>query len=124
VTKVWSTYHGEHAIPSIRDSLARWGLTYFDLVYIHFPVALEYVPPKVRFPAGWYYDNKSEVRLAKIPLQTTWRYMEQAVEEKLTRHIGISNYNSGLITDLLTYARIPPAVLQVECHPYLVQKRL
>jgi D-xylose reductase len=94
------------------------------LVYIHFPVALEYVDPKVRYPPGWAYDGADEIRYAKTPLLETWGYMEQAVHEGLTRHIGISNYTGGLILDLLSYAKIPPSVLQIEHHPYLTQPSL
>jgi D-xylose reductase len=46
------------------------------------------------------------------------------VDDGLVRNIGISNFNTQLITDLLTYARIKPAVLELELHPYLQQKRL
>jgi len=124
VTKVWSTFHGSHVVPSIKRSLSDWGLEYFDLVYIHFPVALAYVDPKVRYPPGWTYDGKDEVRYAQVGLQDTWREMEKAVDEGLTKHIGISNYTGALILDLLNYARIPPSVLQIEHHPYLTQPRL
>jgi len=124
VTKVWSTFHGKHAIPSIRRSLDLWGLDYFDLVYIHFPIALEYVDPKVRYPPGWAYDGKDEIVYARAPLHETWGQMEKAVEQGLTRHIGISNYTGALILDLFSYARIPPSVLQIEHHPYLTQPRL
>jgi D-xylose reductase len=43
--------------------------------------------------------------------------MESLVDKKLVRNIGISNFAGALIMDLMTYARIPPAVLQVEMHP-------
>ena len=124
VTKVWCTFHGKHVIPSIQRSLDLWGLDYFDLVYIHFPIALEYVDPNVRSPVGWTYDGKNEVRFAKVPLHETYREMEKAVEQGLIRHIGISNYTGALILDLLTYAKIPPSVLQIEHHPYLTQPQL
>ena len=93
-------------------------------MYIHFPVALAYVDPKVRYPPGWTYDGKNEVRFGNAGLQDTWREMEKAVDEGLTRHVGISNYTGALILDLLAYARIPPSVLQIEHHPYLTQPRL
>ncbi|MCC6510288.1 MAG: aldo/keto reductase, partial [Pirellulaceae bacterium] len=46
------------------------------------------------------------------------------VDRGLVRHIGISNFGCGLIRDLLSQARIRPAVLQVESHPHLVQDKL
>ena len=125
VTKVWSTFHGKYAIPSIKDSLARFGLDYFDLVYLHFPIALEYVDPKVRFPPGWAYDGKDEIRYAKIPFHETYGYMEQAVEQGLIKHIGLSNWVFGaMLIDALNFAKIFPSVLQIEHHPYLVQPQL
>ena len=42
----------------------------------------------------------------------------------LARQIGVCNYNTGLLHDLMSYARIKPAMLQVESHPYLTQARL
>jgi len=124
VTKVWCTFHGKHVIPSIKRSLEFWGLDYFDLVYIHFPVALEYVDPSVRYPPGWAYDGKSEIRYAKTPLLETYREMEKAVEQGLIKHIGISNFTGALILDCLAYANIHPSVLQIEHHPYLTQPKL
>ena len=50
--------------------------------------------------------------------------MEQLVDMGLTKSIGISNFNCASILDLLQYARIRPATLEIEHHPYLVQKAL
>lgn len=46
--------------------------------------------------------------------------MEKLPGLKLAKNIGISNFGGQLIADLMTYAEIPPAVLQVEMHPYNV----
>ena len=61
---------------------------------------------------------------AKVPLQATWEAMEALVDKGLVKNIGVCNYNTGLIHDLMTYARIQPAMLQVEAHPYLTQEKL
>lgn len=50
--------------------------------------------------------------------------MEALVDAGLTRAIGLSNFNSQLILDLLRYARVRPSTLQIEHHPYLVQPTL
>ncbi|MGH0135739.1 UNVERIFIED_CONTAM: hypothetical protein FKN15_050783 [Acipenser sinensis] len=50
--------------------------------------------------------------------------MEKLVEKGLVRAIGLSNFNSRQIDDIITIATIKPAVLQVECHPYLAQTEL
>jgi D-xylose reductase len=125
ISKLWNTFHEGHRVePICRKQLSDWGIEYFDLFYIHFPIALKYVDPQVRYPPGWAYDGKSDVQLANAPIQETWTAMEALVEKGLTRSIGISNFQGSLILDLLRYAKIRPAALQIEHHPYLVQPTL
>jgi D-xylose reductase len=50
--------------------------------------------------------------------------MEDLVTAGLVRHLGVCNYGTALLRDLLSYARVRPAVLQVELHPYLAQEKL
>lgn len=107
-----------------RRQLADWQVDYFDLFLIHFPVALEYVDPAVRYPPGWFYDGEKEVRWSKATNQETWGAMEDLVDAGLARSIGISNYEAQGIYDMLKYARIRPATLQIELHPYLQQQNL
>jgi D-xylose reductase len=122
-SKLWNTFHApEHVASITRKQLADWGLEYFDLFLIHFPIALKYIDPAVRYPPGWA-DN-DEVTYAKVPLHKTWEAMELLVDQGLAKNIGVSNYQGSLILDLLRYARIRPAALQIEHHPYLVQKDL
>jgi D-xylose reductase len=97
--------------------------SYFDIFYIHFPVALEYVDPKDSYPSGWK-NLKGEIVQTKTPIQETWQAMERLVDVGLVRSIGISNFQGSLIIDILRYARIRPAILQVEIHPYLIQEEL
>ncbi|TPX17155.1 uncharacterized protein E0L32_003273 [Thyridium curvatum] len=125
VSKLWNTFHdGERVEPIARKQLADWGVDYFDLYLIHFPVALAYVDPAVRYPPGWHYDGVSEVRTSRASIQETWAAMERLVDAGLARSIGVSNFQAQLLYDLLRYARVPPATLQIEHHPYLVQPEL
>ncbi|PKK53354.1 hypothetical protein CI102_2119 [Trichoderma harzianum] len=125
VSKLWQTFHDEDKVePITRKQLADWQIDYFDLFLIHFPAALEYVDPSVRYPPGWFYDGKSEVRWSKTTLQQTWGAMEKLVDAGLARSIGISNYQAQSVYDNLIYARIRPATLQIEHHPYLQQPDL
>ncbi|KAK7420177.1 D-xylose reductase [Neonectria magnoliae] len=125
VSKLWQTYHDkENVEPITRRQLADWQVDYFDLFLIHFPVALEYVDPEVRYPPGWHYDGVKEIRWSKATNQETWGAMEDLVEKGLARSIGISNFQSQTIYDLLKYAKIRPATLQVELHPYHQQTNL
>ena len=91
---------------------------------MHFPVSLAYVDPSERYPTGWAYDGKSEVRAGKATNQETWTAMEDVASQGLAKSIGISNFSASLILDLLRYAKIRPAALQIEHHPYLQQPHL
>lgn len=127
-SKLWNTYHSaEHVRPALEKSLADLGLNYLDLYLVHFPIAQPFVPFETRYPPGWFFDPatpRPAMRFASVPLAETWRAMEGLVEAGLVRNIGICNYNCALLRDLLSYARIRPAVLQVELHPYLTQEKL
>lgn len=126
VSKLWNTFHdGDRVGPIARRQLADWGIDYFDLYIVHFPVALRYVDPEVRYPPGWEYSGKEgDVQQSKASIQETWQAMEKLVDEGLARSIGVSNFQGALLMDLLRYARIRPATLQIEHHPYLVQNTL
>ncbi|OQD71209.1 hypothetical protein PENPOL_c001G01631 [Penicillium polonicum] len=128
VSKLWCTFHDPRHVQMIaRKQLSDWGLDYFDLYLVHFPVSLKYVNPSEHYPPGWTatpLTNSKNVELDHVPMHQTWGAMESLVKAKLTRSIGISNFHIQLISDLLCYACIRPAVLQIEHHPYLTQRRL
>jgi len=124
VSKLWNSFHDkDKVVPACKKSLSDWGVDYFDLYLIHFPIAIEYVDPSVRYPPGWA-NAEGKTVAARAPLQGTWEAMETIADQGLARSIGVSNYNGGLLLDLFRYARIMPAVLQIEHHPYLVQQPL
>ncbi len=127
-SKLWNTYHHpDHVRPALERTLADLQLDYLDLYLIHFPIALAYVPFETRYPPEWVHDPDAETPVmqpAPVPLAETWGAMEALVEAGLVRQIGVCNYNTGLLHDLMAYARIKPSVLQVESHPYLTQDRL
>jgi D-xylose reductase len=127
-SKLWNTFHRkEHVQAACERSLSDLGLDYFDLYLIHFPIALQYVDFDQRYPPEWIYDPNAEnpcMVLDSVPLSETWAAMEELVEIKLARKIGICNYTAVLLHDLMSYARIKPAMLQIESHPYLTQEAL
>ena len=127
-SKLWNTYHRqEHVELACKKSLSDLRLDYLDLYLIHFPIAQPFVPFEIRYPPEWFYDPQADepvMKTAPVPLAETWHAMEALVEQGLVKHIGVCNYNSGLLNDLMSYANIKPAELQIESHPYLTQERL
>ncbi|MEL7537067.1 MAG: aldo/keto reductase [Pseudomonadota bacterium] len=125
-SKLWNTYHRpEHVEPALRRTLADLGLDYLDLYLIHFPIALRYVPIEERYPPEWFFDPDApspRMEPDRVPLHETWAAMEALVEKGLVREIGVCNYSSALIHDLMSYATVQPAMLQIEAHPYLTQE--
>jgi D-xylose reductase len=125
-SKLWNTYHRrEHVEAACRKSMADLGLDYLDLYLVHFPIALRYVEFADRYPPEWIYDPAAAepgMQLDAVPLSETWGAMEQLVEAGIARQIGVCNYSASLLHDLMSYARIKPAMLQIESHPYLTQE--
>lgn len=63
-----------------------------------------------------------DLKIVSIPTHKVWEQLERCVELGLVKSIGVSNCTIPMLLDMLTYAKIKPAVNQVELHPYLVQK--
>lgn len=125
-SKLWNTFHSkEHAVSFAKKSLSYWGLEYFDLFLIHFPIAQKYVDPSIRYPPSIVANEETDVvEFENVPLSETWSALESLVDSGLVKNIGVCNFNAGLLRDLLNYSRIKPAVLQIEHHPYLTQPAL
>jgi D-xylose reductase len=127
-SKLWNTNHRrEHVRAGCERSLRDLNLDYLDLYLIHFPIALEYVPPETRYPAGWFHDPDAaqpRMKPARVPVAETWAAIQELLRGGLVKNIGVSNFNISLLRDMLAYADVPPAVLQVEMHPYLTQEKL
>jgi len=122
-SKLWNTYHAkENVRKGFMRTLTDLGLEYLDLYLVHFPISLKYVPFEEKYPPSW--GDFANPEFENSPLHETWREMEKLVEEGLVKSIGISNYNSGLVADVLRYAKVKPVVNQIEHHPYLLQARL
>lgn len=127
-SKLWNNFHrAEHVGPALSRTLADLGTDYLDLYLIHFPIPLEYVDPADRYPPGWVHDPAAaepRMAVARVPLSETWGAMEEECLAGRCRRVGLSNHSVQAIRDLLSYCRVPPAVLQVELHPFLQQQKL
>ncbi|KAI0431636.1 NAD(P)H-dependent D-xylose reductase [Xylaria sp. FL1042] len=131
-SKLWNNYHKrEHAFEMAKLELEAWGIGYFDLFLIHFPISLKFIPfDQLRWPCFWTDKEQTKVApLAKVPISETWKALEDMVQTAenpngFVRSIGVSNFQAQLIYDVLSYAKIPVSVLQIEHHPYLTQPNL
>ena len=117
-SKLWCNAHGRNNVePALRRTLNDLGLEWLDLYLIHWPVPIK---PGVAFPAS----SDDLLPPAQVPIHATWAGMEAALEAGLTRHLGVSNFSSRKLHDLLGHCRIRPEVNQVERHPLLQQPAL
>ena len=93
-SKLWMNDYGDgKTLEHIDEMLARLGLEYLDLLYIHQPFG---------------------------DIEACWKEMEKAVELGKVRTLGISNFDRdpALIDKFATEMKIKPAILQLESHPY------
>lgn len=97
-SKLWPTVYGEgKTMEAIDRMLERLQTDHIDLLYVHQPM-------------GDY--------------RGAWRDMEKAVKQGKVRSLGISNFDASdsLFNDIMEYAKIKPAVMQIELHPYAQRK--
>jgi len=125
-TKLWNNYHSrDHALAMAKAQNDAWGLGYIDLYLIHFPIALKYIEPeKLRYPGWWMDADQKTIETAAVPIQETWKALEEVADAGIAKSIGISNAQGQTLYDIKTYARHPISSLQIEHHPYLVQQDL
>lgn len=124
-SKVWNTEHSrELALQSVRDSLADLQLKYLDLVLIHWPVHFARIPEKGSFPRDESGQVINETDASKASIRAAWEGLEDAFASGLTRAIGVSNFSSAQIDELMLYAKVKPVCNQVELHPFFPQDEL
>ena len=119
-TKLWNNNHRpERVKPAFEASLRRLQLDYVDLYSIHTPFAFK--PGDEQDPR----DEKGNVIYDEATtLTNTWKALESLVDEGRCKAIGLSNVNLGQLKEVYETARIKPATIQVESHPYLPEWEL
>lgn len=98
-SKVWNNYLSyDETIAAFEKSLALLQLDYLDLYLLHWP--------------------------GKNAYQESWRALEDLHQAGKIKAIGVSNFQSHHLKELLAAAKVKPVLNQVELHPKLAQKEL
>ena len=119
-TKLWNTNHRpERVEPAFEESLERLGLTYLNLYLIHTPYAFQ--PGENQDPRD---QNGNVLYDHDVTLLDTWKALESLVDHGKCGAIGLSDITLADLRPLYESARIKPAAVQVESHPYLPETEL
>jgi len=119
-TKLWNSNHRpERVEPAFEASLDKLRLKYLDLYLIHTPFAFQ--PGDDQEPRD---QNGNIIYDKGVTLLDTWRAMESLVDHGKCRAIGLSDITLDGLLPIYEAARIKPAVVQVEAHPYLPEAEL
>ncbi len=119
-TKLWNTNHRpERVEPAFEASLERLRIDSLDLYLMHTPFAFQ--PGDNQDPRD---SNGNVVYDRGVTLLDTWQAMEELVDRGKCRAIGLSDISLDKLAPLYEAARIKPAVVQVESHPYLPETEL
>jgi diketogulonate reductase-like aldo/keto reductase len=116
-TKLWNTNHRPERIkPAFEASLRRLQIDTADAYVVHTPFAFR--------PGADFHPTDAQGNVAYDPgvtLAETWQGLERLVDEGRCGAIGLSDVSLEKLREIVAVARIKPAVVQVEAHPYLPQ---
>jgi len=123
-SKLWNTHHRPKDVEEAAEkTLSDLKLSYLDLYLIHWPVSFK----KDAGTGGSVPRDPVTQRIITddgVTFRDTWQALEKLVDQGKVRSLGLSNFTIKTVQDILDIARIKPAVLQVELHPYLQQNKL
>jgi diketogulonate reductase-like aldo/keto reductase len=115
ITKLWNNNHRpERVKPAFEASLHKLQLEFVDLYLIHTPFAFQ--PGDEQDPRD---TNGAVIYDKGVTLLDTWRALEALVDEGKCKAIGLSDVSLEQVKGIVDAARIKPAVVHVESHPYL-----
>lgn len=114
-TKLWNNNHRPERVKSAFEaSRQRLQLDDVDCYLIHTPFAFQ--PGDEQDPR----DARGQVIYDRgVTLAETWQALERLVDEGRCKAIGLSNVNLEKLREIVEAARIKPAVVEIESHPYL-----
>jgi diketogulonate reductase-like aldo/keto reductase len=116
-TKLWNSNHRpERVKPAFEASLEKLQLDYVDLYLIHTPFAFK--PGEEQDPRD---ENGKVIYDEGVTLLDTWRALENLMDQGRCKAIGLSDIGLEKVQEIFESARIKPAVVHVESHPYLPQ---
>jgi alcohol dehydrogenase (NADP+) len=119
-TKLWNNNHRpERVRPAFEASLAKLQVGYIDLYLMHTPFAFR--PGDVQDPKD---ADGNAIYDEGVSLADTWKAMESLVDQGKCKAIGVSDVILNNLQEVFQSARIKPAVVQVESHPYLPQTEI
>jgi diketogulonate reductase-like aldo/keto reductase len=119
-TKLWNTNHRpERVKPAFEGSCRRLQIDHVDCYIVHTPFA---------FKAGDEQDPRDEqgrvIYDKGVSLAETWQALERLVDDGHCKSIGLSDITLAKLREIVAVARIKPAMVQVESHPYLPEWEL
>ncbi|KAL4488973.1 hypothetical protein ABPG72_005760 [Tetrahymena utriculariae] len=107
VTKILP-FKQQNTEEAVKGCLQDLQVDYIDLLLLHWAFA----PPGDNF------------EINHKPVHVQWQELETVYNKGLVKSLGVSNFNTQSLIDLLSYANVKPVVNQIELHVFNQQTRL